>query len=176
MKGKIWRLLSKMYKHVTNKILFGCVESDWYEQEYGLKQGCVISPALFNVLMNELTSEFDKSGIGARLINDILNSLLFADDIVQIADTETNLEKLFEIIHKFAESWNLNINHSKSKVMVIGKRLPDRVWKISNLSLKETNEYKTPGIYFTRSLRSYYHIGSYIKDKVEAKMNGMIRI
>ena len=73
--------------------------------------------------------ELDKSGIGARLTNDTLNSLLFADVIVLTADTEINLEKLLDITHKFAESWNLKINHSKSKVMLTGKRFSDRVWK-----------------------------------------------
>ena len=60
--------------------------------------------------------------------------------------------------------------------MVIGKWLSDRIWKIGYLNLKETNEYKYLGIYFTRTLNIHYHISSYIKDKAEVKINGMIRI
>ena len=37
VKGKIWRLICEMYKHVTNKVLFGGFQSDWFEQEYGVK-------------------------------------------------------------------------------------------------------------------------------------------
>ena len=135
VKGKIWRLICEMYKHVTNKVIFGGFQSDWYEQEYGVKQGCVFSPTLFNILMNELISELKKSNIGPQLIDQTLNSLLFADDIVLIADSESNLEKLLDITCNFAKKWNLKINQSKSKVMVIGKRLSDRVWKIGDLNL-----------------------------------------
>ena len=130
VKGKIWRLICEMYKHVTNKVLFGGFQSDWYKQEYGVKQGCVLSPTLFNILMNELISELKKSNIGPQLIDQTLNSLLFADDIVLMADSESNLEKLLDITCNFAKKWNLKINQSKSKVMVIGKRLSDRVWII----------------------------------------------
>ena len=56
VKNKIWRLICKMYKHVTNKVLFGGFQPDWYEQEYGAKHGCVLSPTFFNILINELIS------------------------------------------------------------------------------------------------------------------------
>ena len=114
--------------------------------------------------MNELITELNQSGIGPTVSNQILNSLLFADDIVLIADTESNLEKLLHITYKFAKKWNLKINQSKSKIMVIGKRLSDKVWKMGDLNLTETNEYKYLGIYFKRSLKSHYHINNHIKD------------
>jgi putative NADPH-quinone reductase len=41
IKGKCWRLLRKMYEKVENKVIFGDFESDWFDQEFGLKQGCV---------------------------------------------------------------------------------------------------------------------------------------
>ena len=89
VKGKIWILICEMYKHVTNKVLFGGFQSDWYEQEYEVKQGCVLSPTLFNILMNEMISKLKKSNIGPQLIDKIFNSLLFADDMVLIADSES---------------------------------------------------------------------------------------
>ena len=57
--GKIWRLLKEMYKTVKNRVLFG----DTFEQMYGLKQGCVMSPTIINALMNELTNYLNESGI-----------------------------------------------------------------------------------------------------------------
>ena len=80
-----------MYKHATNKVFFSGFQSYWYEQEYGLKQDCVLPPLLFNIPMNELITELDQSDTGPT--NQTLNSLLFADDVVLIADTESNLEK-----------------------------------------------------------------------------------
>jgi hypothetical protein len=47
IKGR-WRLLWKMYEKVENKVIFGDFESDWFDQEFGLKQGCVLSSTLFS--------------------------------------------------------------------------------------------------------------------------------
>jgi hypothetical protein len=38
LKTKHWRLLRKMYEKVENKVIFGDFESDWFDQEFGLKQ------------------------------------------------------------------------------------------------------------------------------------------
>jgi hypothetical protein len=41
IQGKSWRLIKEIYRNVENKVVFGDFESDWFEQEYGVKQGCV---------------------------------------------------------------------------------------------------------------------------------------
>ena len=176
VKGKVWRLLKEIYKNVTNRVLFGDFESDTFEQMYGLKQGCVTSPTIFNVLMNELINDLNISGTGVRFANTIINSLLFADDIVLIADTSETLENLLHVSNSFAERLNLKLNSSKSKVMVIGKRLGDKDSNIGNYTLKETNEYKYLGVYLPRSMKSHYHINTFIQEKAENKINGLIRL
>jgi hypothetical protein len=40
IKWKCWRLLRKMYEKVENKVIFGDFESEWFDQEFRLKQGC----------------------------------------------------------------------------------------------------------------------------------------
>jgi hypothetical protein len=42
--------------------------------------------------------------------------------------------------------------------------------------IEETNEYKYLGVYFSRSLKPTHHIGNHIKDNIDNKLNGMIRI
>jgi hypothetical protein len=56
IQGKCWKLLRSLYSNVSIKVLFGDFESDRFDQEFGLKQGCVLSPTLFSVLMNDLVS------------------------------------------------------------------------------------------------------------------------
>jgi hypothetical protein len=43
IQGKCWKLLRSLYSNVSNKVLVGDFESDWFDQEFGLKQGCVLS-------------------------------------------------------------------------------------------------------------------------------------
>ena len=166
----------EIYKNVKYRVLFGDFESDTFEQMYGLKQGCVMSPTIFNVLMNELTNNLNESGIGSQFAETIINSLLFAYDIVLIADSMEALENLLSVTSSFADSWNLKLNANKTQVMVIGIILADKTWKIGNYLLKETNEYKYLGVYLSRSMKSHYHINNYIKEKAENKINGLIRL
>jgi hypothetical protein len=40
IQGKSWRFIKEIYRNVENNAVFGDFESDWFEQEYGVKQGC----------------------------------------------------------------------------------------------------------------------------------------
>jgi hypothetical protein len=64
IQGKSWRLIKEIYRNVEIKVVFGDFESDWFEQEYGVKQGCVLFPTLFSVLMNDLVNMLRRSNIG----------------------------------------------------------------------------------------------------------------
>jgi hypothetical protein len=44
IQGKPWRLIKEIYRNVKNKVVFNDYESDYFDQEYGVKQGCVLSP------------------------------------------------------------------------------------------------------------------------------------
>ena len=84
IQGKCWKLLKSLYSKVSNKVLFGQHETEFFDQEFGLKQGCVLSPTLISVLMNDLVSMLKDAGMGIELASEIINCLLFADDIVLI--------------------------------------------------------------------------------------------
>ena len=102
IQGKCWKLLRSFYSKVSNKVLFGDFESDWFDQEFGLKHGCVLSPTLFSVLMNDLVSMLSEHNLGVNLASDIINSLLFADDIVLMGKSEQELQTLLNITARFA--------------------------------------------------------------------------
>ena len=68
-----------------------------------LNKGCVASPILFNVLMNELTTNLADSGICVEVANTLINNLLFADAIVLIADNATDLQNILNITDSFAK-------------------------------------------------------------------------
>ena len=80
---------------------------------------CLV-PTLFSILMNDLVSMLDKAGVGVQVSSQLINSLLFADDITLIANSEQELNALLDITSKFADKWNLKFNPMKSKVMVVG--------------------------------------------------------
>ena len=56
--------------------------------------------------------------MGIELTSQVINCLLFADDIV-LGKSEAELQALLNITAYFAAKWNLKFNSDKSKVMVI---------------------------------------------------------
>jgi hypothetical protein len=60
----------------------------------------------------------------------LIDILFFADDITLIANSEQELNTLLDITSKFADKWNLKFNDTKSKVMVVGKRIDRKSMEI----------------------------------------------
>ena len=51
-----------------------------------------------------------------------LNILLFADDVILIADSKRDLQKLLDVVYEYSQKWRFKWNCSKSKVMRFGSR------------------------------------------------------
>jgi hypothetical protein len=114
IQGKAWNLVRMLYAKVDNKVIFGPFESDIYEVTNGVKQGCVLSPCLFNLVIADFDSMLNGHGgvdVGARRVN----ALYYADDIVLFADNEDNLQDMLQIADCFAQKWGLKFNEKKSK-------------------------------------------------------------
>ena len=98
--------------------------SEWFPVNVGLRQGCVMSPWLFNVYMDGVVREVNVRVLGKRceLLSANggkfgINQLLFADDTARVADSE---EKLCRLVSEFGivcERRKLRVNVGKSKVM-----------------------------------------------------------
>ena len=102
---------------------------------------------------------------------------MYADDVALIAESESDLRKMLKISHDFACKWNLKFNHSKSKVLVVGQRIDkNRKWYLGNEKIDETDNYKYLGVYLSRNLKPTHHILKYLKENLENKLNGMVRI
>ena len=72
----------------------------------GAKQGCALSPILYNILINDLIEYLKEAVEGIEIENTKINTLLFADDVVLIADCTNILRDLLD------QSINQSINQS----------------------------------------------------------------
>ena len=98
--------------------------SEWFPVNVGLRQGCVMSPWLFNVYMDGVVREINITVLGKGL--ELLsvnggryekNQLLFADDTALVADSEEKLGRLVSEFGRICERRKLRVNVSKNKVM-----------------------------------------------------------
>ena len=91
---------------------------DWFRTTVGIQQGCLLSPILFNVFLERITTDTleDHEGtvsIGGRTIT----NLCFADDVDGLAGEEEQLAKLVEHLYKAPTACGMEISVEKTKLM-----------------------------------------------------------
>ena len=97
IQGKLWRLLRETYHGVQNKVFFGNISSEWFENDTGLKQGCCLSPTTFSIIMTDLITALNDAKLGIPFNDETVPALLFADDIVLMAESEDQLNQMLGI-------------------------------------------------------------------------------
>ena len=147
VRGRMWRVLKDYYKNVQSSVRLDGGNTDWFDVDVGVRQGCVISPLLFDVFVDGLARELKALGLGVAAGGSRLSLLLYADDIVVLADSARELQKMMRAVEGFCERWRMQVNMSKTKVMKFGTRGVGTlkvVWK--GKELEEVAEYKYLGM------------------------------
>ena len=97
--------------------------TDKFPVQLGTRQGCNISPSLFNIFINDFPEILSNSNAGSVSLDKIrLNCLMSADDIVLISETKDGLKKSLQILESYCNKWQLIINTKKTKVIAINKK------------------------------------------------------
>lgn len=86
----------------------------------GVRQGAPESPCLFNIYINDLAMRLRKGGITIPGVDEKLGSLLFADDLVALADDVKGVQRALNNIGKWAEEWGMEVGIQKCGIMVVG--------------------------------------------------------
>ena len=109
--------LIAMYENVKCCVRVNGALTDWFPVNLGVKQGCIISPLLFSMYINEITVGIKALGKGVCINNESVPILLYADDIVLIAECEKDLQDMLNFVSDWCLQWNLNINVNKTQVV-----------------------------------------------------------
>ena len=88
----------------------------------GLKQGCSISPFIFNLFVDKLPTVYDETCDGLKLGNRQLNCLIWADDCVVFALSQKGLQNAIDKTVAFFSSLGLSVNTKKTQCMIFNKR------------------------------------------------------
>ena len=131
-------------------------ESDMFDVKVGLRQGCVMSPWLFNLYMDGVVREVNarvcERGVELVNVGEVnqrmeVEQLLFADDAALVADSKEKLVRLIREFERVCNRRKLKINVGKSKVMrcsALGGNEPLNI-SLNGELLEEVNEFKYLG-------------------------------
>ena len=102
---------------------------DWFQVWKGVRQGCVLSPCLFNLYAEYImqNARLDKSQAGIKIAGGNINNLRYVDDATLMAESEEELNSLLMKVKEESEKVVLKLNIQKTKIMASG---PITLWEI----------------------------------------------
>uniref|UniRef100_A0A673IYZ6 ribonuclease H n=1 Tax=Sinocyclocheilus rhinocerous TaxID=307959 RepID=A0A673IYZ6_9TELE len=118
------KMIKNLYDKATCAVYLNSNIGDWFRTTVGVRQGCLLSPTLFNIFLERIMADAleDHEGtvsIGGRTIT----NLRFADDIVGLAGKEEELTNLVERLYKISTSYGMQINAEKTKLMTNNNKI-----------------------------------------------------
>jgi len=85
--------------------------SEWFRVKKGVRQGCVLSPHLFNILAEMVMRDtLDGFQGGLQIRGRIVTNLRYADDIILLATSEVELQELVDRLDRVSRKYSLLIN------------------------------------------------------------------
>ena len=151
--GNFFNIIRDIYSSDKACIKSQNTRTAFFELHLGVRQGCILSPLLFNIFLCDLAKTFLATESEIKIGNLCINSLFWADDLVLMAESEENLRKLLKILEEYCESNELVINTKKTKCMTFNKsgRLIVRDFYLNGVRLENVRSYKYLGFILTPS-------------------------
>ena len=119
-------LLEHLYKNQEAAVNTSCGTSEWFSIERGVRQGCIVSPSLFNIyseiIMREAT---ENTSAGITIGGRKINNLRYADDTTLLCESKEDLMELLTRIQHLSKEKGLLLNTRKTKIMVVDKNRTD---------------------------------------------------
>ena len=122
-------LLRNLYAGQEAKVRTGLGKTDWFQIGKGVRQGCILSPCLFNLYVEYImrNAGLDEAQAGMKSVRRNTNNLRYADDTTLIAESEEELKSFLMKVKEESEKVGLKLNIRKTKIMASG---PITSWQI----------------------------------------------
>ena len=114
--------------------------TDWFQIGKGVRQGCILSPGLFNLYAEYImrNARLEEAQAGIKIAGRNINNLRYADDTTFMAESEEELKRLLMKVKKESEKVGLKLNIQKTKIMASG---PITSWEIDGETVEIVSDY-----------------------------------
>lgn len=115
-------ILLNWFSKCNSMVRWGDALSSSFRISGGVRQGGLLSPALFAVYIDDLVVRLRASGYGSKIKNQYVGCLAYADDLLLLSHSVGALQHMLNICNVYAEDFDVQFNSKKSMAMRIGKR------------------------------------------------------
>ena len=122
-------ILRNLYAGWEAAISTGHGTTDWFQIGKGVRQGCILSPRLFNLYAGYImrNAGLQEAQAGINILGRNINNLRYVDDTTFMAESEEELKSLLMKVKVKSEKVGLKLNIQKTKIMASG---PITSWEI----------------------------------------------
>ncbi|XP_067137170.1 uncharacterized protein [Centruroides vittatus] len=176
---KFVSLLAELYSGSNVRIKWRNFCSQPFFSDKGVKQGCILSPILFSLFLNDLLNCIDDSGGDGIVVGGVsVKVLAYADDVVIVADSPRSLQRSIDLLDNYLSDNSLQLNLAKSKIVVFrngGKASKADKWWFRGVPISVVSQYKYLGVIFKSNGYFNTHVRS-CQVNAEIKMDKVIHM
>src|SRR5574337_71376 len=151
--NKLWKILKEMripdhltcllrnlYAGQEATIRTGHGTTDWFQIGKGVRQGCLLSPCLFNLYAEYImrNARLDESQAGIKITGRNINNLIYADINTLMAESKEELKSFLMRAKEESEKAGLSLNIQKTKIR---KSSPITSWQIDGEKVKTLTDF-----------------------------------
>ena len=106
-------LLINLYEGQEGTVSTRHGTTDWFQIGKGVRQGCILSPCLFNLYAEYIVRNtgLEEAQAGIKIVRRNINNLRYADDTTLMAESEEELKSLLKVKE---ESEKVDLKHSEN--------------------------------------------------------------
>ena len=140
--NKLWKILQEMRipDHLTcllrnlhagqeATVRTGHGTTDWFQTGKVVRQGCILSPCLFNLCAEYIiqNARLYEAQAGIKIARRNINNFRYADDTTLTAEREEEQKSLLMKVKEESEKVGLKLNIQKTKIMASSFQFLERI-------------------------------------------------
>ena len=138
-------LLRNLYAGQEATVRTAHETTDWFRIGKGVRQGCILSPCLFNLYAEYImrSTGLEEAQAGIKIAGRNINKLRYADDTTLMAKSEEELKSLLMKVKEEGTKVDLKLNIQKSKIMASS---PITSWEIDGETVETMSDFILGGL------------------------------
>ena len=151
--NKLWKILREMgtpdhltcllrnvYAGQEATVRTGHGTTDWFQIGKVVRQGCILSPCLFDLHAEYImrNAGLEEAPAGIKIARRNINNLRYVDDTTLMAESEEELKSLLMKVKEESEKVGLKLNIQKTKIMASG---PITSWQMDGETVETVSDF-----------------------------------
>jgi len=115
-------LLRNLFAGQEATVRTGHGTTDWFQIGKGVRQGCILSPSLFNFYAEYImrNAGLEEAQAGLKIAWRNINNLRYTDETTLMVESEEELKSLLMKVKEESDKVGLKLNTQKTKIMASG--------------------------------------------------------